>query len=54
MLEIGTKAPDFALLDKNGEMVRLSDYIGKKIVLYFYKKKRHAMKKAKAECLCKK
>ena len=33
MLEIGTKAPDFALLDKNGEMVRLSDYIGKKIVL---------------------
>ena len=38
MLEIGTKAPDFALLDKNGEMVRLSDYIGKKIVLYFYPK----------------
>ena len=38
MLEVGTKAPDFELADKNGEMVRLSDYIGKKIVLYFYPK----------------
>ena len=38
MLEVGTKAPDFELADKNGEMVRLSDYFGKKIVLYFYPK----------------
>ena len=38
MLEVGTKAPDFELADKNGEMVRLSDYIGKKIILYFYPK----------------
>lgn len=38
MLEVGIKAPDFELADKNGEMVRLSDYLGKKIVLYFYSK----------------
>ena len=38
MLEVGTKAPDFELADKNGEMVGLSDYIGKKIILYFYPK----------------
>ena len=30
MLEVGTKAPDFTLPDQNGEMHRLSDYIGKK------------------------
>ena len=34
MLEIGTKAPDFTLPDQNGEMHNLSDYLGKKIVLY--------------------
>ena len=38
MLEVGTKAPDFTLPDKNGELVRLSDFFGKKIVLYFYPK----------------
>ena len=38
MLETGTKAPDFTLPDQNGELVRLSDFIGKKIVLYFYPK----------------
>ena len=38
MLEAGTKAPDFTLSDKNGELVRLSDFAGKKIVLYFYPK----------------
>lgn len=38
MLEAGTKAPDFTLFDKNGESVRLSDFLGKKIVLYFYPK----------------
>lgn len=36
MLEAGTKAPDFTLLDQNGESVSLSDYLGKKVVLYFY------------------
>ena len=36
MLEIGTKAPNFKLQDKNGDFVSLSDFLGKKIVLYFY------------------
>lgn len=36
MLEAGTKAPDFTLLDKNGEQVSLSQFLGKKVVLYFY------------------
>ncbi len=38
MLEVGTKAPDFALPDKDGRTVRLSDCLGKKVVLYFYPK----------------
>ena len=38
MLEIGTKAPDFTLPDKDGNLVSLSDFVGKKIVLYFYPK----------------
>lgn len=36
MLEVKTKAPDFALQDKDGNTVRLSDFLGKKVVLYFY------------------
>ncbi len=36
MLEIGTKAPDFTLPDKDGNLVSLSDFLGKKVVLYFY------------------
>ncbi|MDQ0202359.1 thioredoxin-dependent thiol peroxidase [Pectinatus haikarae] len=36
MLQSGDKAPDFILLDKNGSKVSLSDFSGKKIVLYFY------------------
>lgn len=36
MLEIGIKAPDFELLDQNGDTVTLSQYLGKKVVLYFY------------------
>ena len=36
MLEVGTKAPDFELPDQNGQLHKLSDYLGKKIVLYFY------------------
>ena len=38
MLEVGMKAPEFTLLDKNGNMVSLSDFLGKKVVLYFYPK----------------
>lgn len=38
MLKIGEKAPDFALTDKNGNTVRLSDFLGKRVVLYFYPK----------------
>ena len=38
MLEIQTPAPDFALQDGSGREVRLSDYRGKKVVLYFYPK----------------
>ncbi len=36
MLEKGIKAPDFTLSDKNGNSVSLSDFAGKKVVLYFY------------------
>ena len=38
MLSIGTKAPDFTLPDQNGEMHYLSDYLGQKVILYFYPK----------------
>ena len=36
MLEAGTKAPDFTLKDKDGKEIKLSDYLGKKVVVYFY------------------
>ncbi len=38
MLEVGMKAPDFTLFDKDGKAVSLSDFFGKKVVLYFYPK----------------
>lgn len=38
MLEIGQKAPNFTLLDKDGNSVSLSDFLGKKVVVYFYPK----------------
>ena len=38
MLETGMKAPDFSLPDKDGNTVRLSNFQGKKVVLYFYPK----------------
>ena len=38
MLEVGMKAPEFTLPDKDGNMVSLSDFLGKKVVLYFYPK----------------
>ena len=36
MLNIGDKAPDFTLPDQNGSAVSLSDFAGKKVILYFY------------------
>ena len=36
MLETGTKAPEFTLPDQKGEMHSLSDYLGQKVILYFY------------------
>lgn len=38
MLEVGVKAPEFTLLDKQGNSVSLSDFLGRKVVLYFYSK----------------
>ena len=36
MLEVGMKAPEFTLPDKDGNMVSLKYFLGKKVVLYFY------------------
>lgn len=38
MLETGTKAPEFKLLNQEGKEVSLADYRGKKVILYFYSK----------------
>jgi peroxiredoxin Q/BCP len=38
MLEVGQKAPIFTLQDKDGQLVSLTDFLGKKVVLYFYSK----------------
>lgn len=38
MLETGMKAPNFSLPDQNGKTHSLSDYRGKKVILYFYPK----------------
>ena len=38
MLSIGMKAPQFTLNDQNGKPVSLADFIGRKVVLYFYSK----------------
>ena len=38
MLEVGNIAPNFVLCDKDGKEVRLSDFRGKKVILYFYPK----------------
>ncbi|MHC5201676.1 thioredoxin-dependent thiol peroxidase [Myroides sp. LJL119] len=37
-LQIGDKAPDFIALDQNAKQHRLSDYKGKKLILFFYPK----------------
>ena len=36
MLNIGEKAPEFTLMDRSGQPVSLSDFAGKRVVLYFY------------------
>ena len=38
MLKAGDKAPQFALADKDGNTVKLEDFSGRKVVLYFYPK----------------
>lgn len=38
MLEKGMKAPSFTLSDKDGNMISLADFAGRKIILYFYPK----------------
>ena len=38
MLEVGMKAPEFILPDKDGNTIRLSDFLGKKVIVYFYPK----------------
>src|SRR4051812_7616225 len=38
MLKIGNKAPAFTLADQDGKIHSLSDYAGKKVLLYFYPK----------------
>ena len=37
-MKIGQKAPDFTVADDSGKKVKLSDFKGKKVVLYFYPK----------------
>lgn len=38
MLKVGEKAPGFTLPDQDGNLISLSDFLGKKVVLYFYPK----------------
>ena len=38
MLKEGSKAPEFTAKDQDGKKVKLSDYKGKRVVLYFYPK----------------
>ncbi|GGZ31677.1 peroxiredoxin [Echinicola pacifica] len=37
-LEVGSKAPDFEAKDQDGKLIKLSEFKGKKVVLYFYPK----------------
>ena len=37
-LESGSKAPTFALMDQDGKKVRLADFKGKKLLIFFYPK----------------
>ena len=38
MLKVGDEAPDFSLMNAEGKIVKLSDFRGKRVVLYFYPK----------------
>lgn len=38
MLDVGTKAPDFDVLDHNSKKTRLSDFLGSNVLLWFYPK----------------
>jgi peroxiredoxin Q/BCP len=38
MLKVGNKAPKFELPDQDGKLHKLSDYLGKKVLIYFYPK----------------
>jgi len=38
MLEVGAQAPEFSVLDHSGNEVSLSEYRGKKVLLWFYPK----------------
>ena len=38
MLKIGSQAPNFTLKNRKGEAISLSDFLGKRVVLYFYPK----------------
>jgi peroxiredoxin Q/BCP len=37
-LEVGKKAPDFALPDENGHLVKLSSFKGRRVIVFFYPK----------------
>lgn len=37
-LKIGDKAPEFEIIDQNGKMLKLGNFLGKKVVLFFYPK----------------
>jgi len=37
-LKIGDKAPDIVAIDQNGESLKLSDFLGSKVILFFYPK----------------
>ena len=38
MLKVGDKAPDFSSVDENGKTINRTDFLGKKLILYFYPK----------------
>jgi thioredoxin-dependent peroxiredoxin len=37
-LEVGKKAPELALPDEDGNEVKLSDFVGRRLVVFFYPK----------------
>ena len=43
-LKIGDKAPNFTSVDQDGNAISLSDYKGKKLVLFFYPKAIHRLR----------